>query len=573
MNRQYRILLVEDSQTQALRFQLLFEQEGFQVAWAASAEAALADLEERLPDLIVLDYYLPDLRGDELCRQIRMKVNTRNVPILILTVEQADGAETHSLESGADAHLPKTVDPEVLLVRVRALVRASQAPESIVGRGDSRFGPARLLAIDDSRTYLEYLGDELRQENYRVETARNGQEGLERLAREHYDCVLVDLLMPGLDGIEVCRRISQDYTALENNPAVLMLTSRETKEDMARGLEAGADDFVGKSSDLAVLKARIRALLRRKLFQQENRRILEELKNKELEAERARAEQRAAEVRASMAEALEEANHRLKETQMQLVQTEKMASLGQLVAGLAHEINNPLAFVLNNLYTIDREAQRLDSGAPPLPEAERRRVLKIRARLDDMRLGLEQVRDLVTDLRTFSRLDEGKFKTVDIPESIESVLRFLRHRMSGRIRVEKRYAGRRSLSCYAGQLNQVLLNVVANAIDAIEGPGVITIATAEQEGLFVISVRDTGPGIPESIRQRIFEPFFTTKPVGRGMGLGLAICYSILQAHGGSIEVASPALGGAEFLIKIPLALEARDDCTEPDEATRTGRG
>ncbi len=132
-----------------------------------------------------------------------------------------------------------------------------------------------------------------------------------------------------------------------------MLTARETKEDMTRGLEAGADDFVGKSSDLAVLKARIRALLRRKFFQEENRKIVEELKNKELETVRARTEKEAAEARAALAEELAENNRKLKEAQTHLIHSEKMASLGQLVAGIAHEINNPLAFVLNNLFTVE----------------------------------------------------------------------------------------------------------------------------------------------------------------------------------------------------------------------------
>lgn len=546
-----RILLVEDSPTQALRLQLLFEQEGFEVVWAAASEAAILELDRRLPDLIILEYYLPSLRGDELCRQIRRDVNTRHVPILILTTEQAKREE---LECGADEYLPLSVDPEVLLLRIRALLQ-----------GDSPLGRPRLLAIDDSPTYLQFLAEELRRVDYRVDQASSGAAGLDLVAREHYDCILVDLGMPDVDGIEVCRRITERHQTLEIPPAVLMLTSRETKDDMARGLDAGADDFVGKSSDLAVLKARLRALLRRNFFQHENRRILEELKNKELETERARTEQRAAEVRASMVEALEEANRRLKETQMHLVHSEKMASLGQLVAGVAHEINNPLAFVLSNLYTIERDAGRLSETASRLGEADRQRVDKIRARLVDMRQGLEQVRDLVADLRTFSRLDESKFKNIDIGESLDSVVRFLQHRMNGRIRVEKRLGERRTLGCYAGQLNQVLLNLVSNAIDAIEGEGTITITTGEEAGMFVIAVRDTGHGIPEEIRHRIFEPFFTTKPVGRGTGLGLSICYSIAQAHGGGIELGSPAEGGTEFRIKIPLALEAEHDIRSRD--------
>jgi two-component system NtrC family sensor kinase len=566
MAQPYRIMVVEDSGTQALKLQYIFEDAGWEVIWAPAAEAALAELNRRLPDLIVVDYYLPGMRGDELCRRIRMNVSTRGVPILMLTVEETHSAEMQGLESGADDYLPKSADPDILLLRIRGLLRKSMAQTSILAQQDGFFSPARLLAIDDSPTYLQHLAQELRNDDYQVTAAAGAREGLALLANETFDCVLVDLLMPGMDGIAVCRRISEMRRAMDSPVGVLMLTSSENKDDMTRGLEAGADDFVGKSSDMAVLKARIRALLRRKFFQEENRRIAEELKNKELDAVRARAEKDAAEARAALAErlaeanrGLEEANRKLKETQTHLVHTEKMASLGQLVAGIAHEINNPLAFVLNNLFTIEGQIARLSGEiGPAAPEASRKRLAKVQARLGDMREGLERVKELIADLRTFSRLDEGTFQTVDIHASIDSVLRFLRHKLKDRIQIEKKYGPVGALTCYAGQLNQVLMNVLANAADAIDGSGKITIATRTQDGMFCISVRDTGAGIPEAIRERIFEPFFTTKPPGHGTGLGLAISYGIVKAHCGQIEVKSPKEGGAEFIIKIPLGLEER---------------
>src|SRR5262249_43612525 len=273
-----------------------------------------------------------------------------------------------------------------------------------------------------------------------------------------------------------------------------------------------------------------------------------------LETVRARAEKEAAEARAALAEELaqtnrelEETNRKLKETQMHLVQREKMASLGQLVAGIAHEVNNPLAFVMNNLFTIETQLSRLGGETTSrLSEASLKRLEKIRLRVGDMRQGLERVKELVLDLRTFSRLDEGRFKTIDVGQSIDSVLRFLHHKMKGRIKVDKNYGPVRKLSCYAGQLNQVFMNVIANAVDAIEGEGTITITTGTEDGVFLISVRDTGRGIPESIRHRIFEPFFTTKPVGQGTGLGLAISYGIIQAHGGAIQAHSREGEGTE---------------------------
>ena len=275
-------------------------------------------------------------------------------------------------------------------------------------------------------------------------------------------------------------------------------------------------------------------------------------------------------MRAAMAEQLslanqelKIANQRLQETQTQLIQTEKMASLGQLVAGIAHEINNPLAFVLNHLFTVESGLAKIATEAEPhLSEAGRTRLEKVRSRVAEMQEGLNRVKALVLDLRTFSRLDEGGFKSVDIPESIDSVLLLLKYRTNGHIQVEKRYGPERTLYCCGGRINQVLMNLIANAMDAIAGEGKIVVTTGHTQGpaqdVFFISIQDTGSGIPESIRGRLFDPFFTTKPVGQGTGLGLAIAYGIVRDHEGSIEVESQEGRGSEFKIQIPLDLEAR---------------
>jgi two-component system, NtrC family, sensor kinase len=563
-----QILIVEDSDTQALQLAFLLEQEGWEVARASTAEAALEELNRQLPALMIADYHLPGVRGDELCRRIRMNVDTRSIPILMLTMEDASG-ESAGLDSGADDYVSKSVPPEILLLRVRALLRNSTTP-AVLTSPESHFRRARLLAVDDSPTYLECLTDALIAEGYEVTQATGGGEALEHIARKSFDCVIVDLVMPKIDGIELCRRINEQESGRigGHSMAVIVLTSRETKDDMTQSLEAGADDFVGKSSDMAVLKARIRALLRRKFFQEENRRIVEELKNKELEAVRSRAQRVAAEARATLAEELahtnqelEETNRKLKETHAHLIQSEKMASLGQLVAGIAHEINNPLAFVLNNIFVVQQALDRLIAEASQGVSANALpRLDKVRTHIAEMLEGAQRVKDLVSKLRTFSRLDEGEFKTVNIHESIESVLLFLRHKMQDRIEVERHYGSVERLSCFAGELNQVIMNVIANAIDSIEGPGKITLTTKQQDGYFCISVQDTGKGIPPEIRNRVFDPFFTTKPIGSGTGLGLAISYGILKAHDGSIEFSSEEGKGTEFTLKIPLSLGTVDE-------------
>jgi two-component system NtrC family sensor kinase len=228
------------------------------------------------------------------------------------------------------------------------------------------------------------------------------------------------------------------------------------------------------------------------------------------------------------------------------------------VAGIAHEINNPLAFVINNIFIVQEGLDKLAVRGAGLPPEVSAQVSKMQARISDAYAGATRVKDLVSKLRTFSRLDEGTVKTINIHESIESVLLFLRHKMEGRIEVERNYGEVEMLTCLAGELNQVLMNIVANAIDAIDagnGPGRITIATGQQNGHFVIRVRDTGKGIPEEIRNRIFEPFFTTKPIGQGTGLGLAISYGIMKAHQGSMEFSTKAGEGTEFTLKIPVAM------------------
>jgi two-component system NtrC family sensor kinase len=246
---------------------------------------------------------------------------------------------------------------------------------------------------------------------------------------------------------------------------------------------------------------------------------------------------------------------------MHLVQSEKMASLGQLVAGLAHEINNPLTFVVNHLFTVENA---LTSAAPDVlacvPEAARGKFQKARTRLEEMREGLNRVKDLVSNLRTFSRLDEGDVKTIDIHENIDSVLHLLQYKLQDRIRLEKKYGLVPRFDCCVGQLNQVIMNLVANAVDAIDDTGTITISTSVGDDQVIISVRDTGNGIPEAIQNRIFDPFFTTKPVGSGTGLGLAISYQIVQAHGGMIDVWSQAGEGAELTVRIPLNLKLATD-------------
>src|SRR6202171_3580868 len=224
MERTIQVMVVENSETQAFRVRLLLEPEGYQVSIAATAEAALGELNRSLPDLIVVDYYLPGMRGDDLWRRVRMNLNTRGIPILVLTSEGAD-AEMQGLDSCADDYVSKSENTDILLLRIRALLGKARAQASILNPRDSDFRRARILAIDGRGTDLAFVSAELEGQGDEVETATSGTEGLDRLVGRNFDCVLVDLVMPEMDGIEVCRRINAMRHTFERPLAVIITTA------------------------------------------------------------------------------------------------------------------------------------------------------------------------------------------------------------------------------------------------------------------------------------------------------------------------------------------------------------
>jgi signal transduction histidine kinase/streptogramin lyase len=258
----------------------------------------------------------------------------------------------------------------------------------------------------------------------------------------------------------------------------------------------------------------------------------------------------------------------------QLIDSEKMASLGQLTAGIAHEINNPINFVSGNVAPLNRDFRDLMSILETydglvrkyrlegkFDEVEKmKKEIKFQYLVDEIEHllrgieeGAQRTSEIVKGLRHFSRLDEHDFKLADIHEGLDSTLLILRNKMKDKIRIEKEYADIPKIMCFPGQLNQVFMNILNNAIQAMEGEGVIHIRTGMERGLVVIRIRDNGRGMTEEVRKRIFEPFFTTKEVGQGTGLGLSISYGIVEKHNGSIQVESEPGQGTEFTIRLPL--------------------
>jgi len=565
--RQTRVLVVEDSATQALQIRHMLETRGFAVDAVASAEAALDRLNGQLPDLLIADYHLPGMNGDELSRQIRMNSRTRGLPLLMLTEARERHLERMGLESGADAYVAKSADWDLIVLRMRALLRRrGSGDQTAMAAAGNTFRRARVLVADPCATQRSDLAALLGQEGYDVELAADEATAMAIAgATAGIDAVIVALDVQGFDGLGLCRRLNgfRNLASPGGEPATFRIVciggeAVMSRETLAEAFAAGADDVIPGDADAEGVQVRIRTLLRRKLMQDEDRRIDAELRNRELAIERARAEAAAAEAKASLADALAQANaelghanRSLKDTQAKLVQAAKMASLGELVAGIAHEINNPLAFILAHQGTVERLLGDIETAAD---DAARQPILaKARDRLGSMRMGLKRIESLVLNLRKFSRLDEGGFQTIDVAAAIETVLALLAPKLSGRITVQRDLRGPAELTCSPALFNQVVMNIIGNAADAIEGTGTIRISTSQDDECCWIEIGDSGPGIPDEMRERIFEPFFTTKPVGTGMGLGLAIAYGIVQAHHGTITIGNSPEGGAAFSICVPL--------------------
>ena len=264
-----------------------------------------------------------------------------------------------------------------------------------------------------------------------------------------------------------------------------------------------------------------------------------------------------------------ELNHvitELKSTQIQLIQSEKLASLGQLTAGIAHEINNPINFVTSSVGSLKRDFDDVllvlntYKSDPEKVEALKKEIdfdftiEEIQQLILGINEGADRTSEIVKGLRNFSRVDEGEFKIVDIHEGLNSTILLLHPKFGDKIKIEKNYGSVPMINCFPGQINQVFMNIMSNAADAIENEnGKIIITTSVNNNNVLISIKDNGKGMSDETKQKIFDPFFTTKDVGKGTGLGMSIAYGIIEKHNGSIDINSTIGIGTEFIITLPI--------------------
>jgi len=446
-------------------------------------------------------------------------------------------------------------------------------PESVVEQPGPEAGP-EILIVEDNPDMRKLLGDLVGRE-YRVRLARNGREGLERIRERRPDLVLTDVMMPEMSGTELCAAIKAD-PEIAGIPVVLV-TSKAEREMKIEGLELGADDYVTKPFHPRELLARVRSLVRLRRVQDElaDRNALLEHTNEEL--------------RSTMDE--------LREAGAQLVQAERLAAVGELAAGVAHEVNNPVNFALNAIRTlrvyvddIQKVAHQVGTLDAEDPDHLRHQLDELEAMREQLHFdeasealgelgaivaeGLERTSRLVGDLRDFAAPGDVGTSAVDLARGLGSTLQLVAHKLA-----EENVGASLDIPAPlppvqgdARALNQVFLNLLKNAAEAFEGAhGTIHVRAVREGESVLVEVRDAGPGIAPEIQDRVFEPFYSTKGAGGGSGLGLSISRRIVEEHGGSLELESAEGDGSCFRVRLPCRAPAAASGVE-DEPGREGR-
>jgi C4-dicarboxylate-specific signal transduction histidine kinase len=393
-----------------------------------------------------------------------------------------------------------------------------------------------VLVADDEPDMRRFLRSQL-DEVYDVLEATDGVQALEKATQFLPDIILLDMMMPEMDGLGVCQELrKREDTAVV---PIILLTARADEETKFNALEMGANDFLAKPFSSTELHARIKNLVESHDFQRKLSR---------------------------QNQALSTTIEQLKETESQLVQSEKLASLGRMSAGIIHEINNPLNFATTGLFALRNKNKHL----PPEERQEYEETLA------DIEEGVKRVRNIVSDLRMFSHPEAGPVEAVDVAEAVNTSLRFLAGEWKDQVRIEQKIVPGQTVLANRNKLIHVLVNLLQNSLDAMRqktfenDTPAIAIQGRMDGDRSLIAIRDNGPGIEQKHLNKIFDPFFTTKDVGKGMGLGLSICHRIMHGFGGRILVKTEVGRFCEFTLDFPTqAKPAAEEEIEHGEPVR----
>ncbi len=520
------VLIVDDSPTYREELRAALEAAGYNALIATSGEEGLHMAADHRPDAILVDGLLPGIDGATVIRRLRLDVALRGVPCVLMTASEGSESELLALDAGADAFVRKEDNLPVILARLAAILRAAGAPQD--GGGSSLLGPKKILAVDDSPTYLHQLGDALRGEGFDVVLAHSGEEAIDLLAVQSVDCILLDLMMPGLGGRETCRRIKA--APVVRDVPLIMLTALEDREAMIEGLADGADDYISKSGEFEVLRARVRAQLRRKQFEEENRRIREELMRKGIETAEANASRALAETRATLLAEVERKN----------------AELEAFSYSVAHDLRAPLRGIDGF-----SEALMQDYGHQLEPKA--------RHYLMRMRAHAERMRELIDDLLQLSRVGRAdlRLQRVNLSEIASQILAELRRVEPDRRVVDQVQEGL-TTDADSHLMRVAMENLLGNAwkftakVDRAE----IQVGATESERGPSFFVRDNGAGFDMAYGEKLFLPFqrLHRERDFPGTGIGLATVHRVIDRHGGRVWAEAAVGRGATFYFTIPPA-------------------
>ncbi|MGR3176936.1 MAG: response regulator [Candidatus Anammoxibacter sp.] len=533
---------------------------------------------------------------------------------------------------------------------------------------------AKILIIDDQSIIRKTIKHNLDKQGYDTFVAEDGEKGMEIYMQEKPDIVIVDVMMPGIDGIEVLTRVKKDsedvdviivsgegemdaaiqalregasdyfekpvnfdklgisiknalkkqeaneqihklFTAVEQSPSSVLITNTDGKIEyvnpkFTQTAGYSAEELIGKnpsilksgeqshevyqelwstitsgvewhgelhnkkkSGELYWVSSSISAVKNTKGIITNYINVAEDITARKL------AEAALTEAKNKLADKVKETETLNEELQLEITkrkeleQTSKLAAVGKLAAGIAHEINNPLSFIYANLENLNKFSLKLRSlidvyDELDMPEATKNAIevkkeeinyTYLKSRITDMIEksldGADRMKKIVSDMKTFSRVDRAEVEVADINEAIESTLGILVHEYKNRVEIKREFDEQLpTLKCFISKLNQVFLNILANACQAIDGKGVISVRTRRDGDNIVIEIEDSGSGMTDDVKAKVFDPFFTTKPVGQGTGMGLSICHDIIQQHKGDLSVKSTIGKGTTFIITIPIS-------------------